>query len=213
MTEESAPPIREVYDRIGSHFSETRRYPWTDVTDFLDTVDGTVGLDVGCGNGRHTEAMASVVSESVGLDLSRTLLQEARDRVAESGVSATFLQGTATVLPFADSTVDVGLYIAAIHHLRDRDARVASLDELARVLGTDGIGLVSSWCTAHDTFDRESGFDTTVDWTLPDGTTVPRFYHIYDHAEFEADLRASALELDATWISKGNCYARVRGRR
>ncbi|MDR5657439.1 class I SAM-dependent methyltransferase [Halodesulfurarchaeum sp. HSR-GB] len=212
MTDES-PPIREVYDRIGLHFSQTRQYPWTDVTDFLDTVSGTVGLDVGCGNGRHTEAMASVVETPIGLDLSRSLLEEARSRVTESGIEATFLQGTATTVPLRHSTVDVAVYIAAIHHLREQDARIESLDELARVLRPGGVGLVSSWCTAHDRFDRETGFDTTIDWTLPDGETVPRYYHIYDREEFVADVWASDLELEREWVSKGNCYARVGGSR
>ncbi|MFB6109863.1 MAG: class I SAM-dependent methyltransferase [Halodesulfurarchaeum sp.] len=213
MTGESPPPIRAVYDRIGPHFSKTRRHPWTDVTDFLGTVEGTVGLDVGCGNGRHTEAMAAAVDRPIGLDLSGTLIREARSRIRSAGVEATFLQGSATAIPVGSSTVDVGLYIATIHHLRDRDVRVQSLDELARVLRPAGTALISSWCTTHETFDRDSGFDTTVDWTLPGGETVPRFYHIYDPAEFDTDLRASRLDLEGTWTSRGNCYARVRGRR
>ncbi|ERH11464.1 MAG: hypothetical protein J07HB67_00471, partial [halophilic archaeon J07HB67] len=56
---------------------------------------------------------------------------------------------------------------------------------------------------------RETGFDTTVDWTLPGGETVPRFYHVYDPAEFRADLRQSALTVVSTRVSSGNCYAVV----
>lgn len=201
--------VRQVYDRIGSHFSATRRYPWTDVTDFLDTVDGTVGLDVGCGNGRHTEALADVVDRPIGVDLSRTVLGEATDRAAAQGFDAVFVQGDATALPVADRTIDVGLYIAAIHHLRTRSDRLVSLNALARVLAADGRALVSSWCTAHDRFERETAFDTTIDWTMPDGETVPRYYHIYDHDSFVADIDASDVERLATWVSKGNCYATV----
>ncbi len=203
------PPIRRVYDRIGSHFSATRRYPWTDVTDFLETVDGTVGLDIGCGNGRHTEALAERVGSAVGIDLSRTLLEAATDRADAHGFEAAFLQGDATALPVAPRSIDVGLYIAAIHHLRTRTARLRSLNEVARVLSADGRALVSSWCTAHDRFEREQAFDTTIDWTLPDGETVPRYYYIYDHDTFVADVEASELQALATWISKGNCYATV----
>jgi ubiquinone/menaquinone biosynthesis C-methylase UbiE len=208
----NVPPVRRVYDRIGEHFSQTRQYPWTDVTDFLDSATGTVGIDIGCGNGRHTEPLATVVDVPIGVDLSRTLLKTATERAAERGFRATFLQGTATRLPIRDTRVDVGLYIAAIHHLRTRAARIQSLDELARVLAPGGTALLSSWCTTHDRFDRTSGFDTTVDWTLPDGETVPRFYHIYDPGEFEADVEASDLALGAAWESAGNCYARVGSR-
>lgn len=210
--ESDGPPIRSVYDRIGAHFSKTRRYPWTDVTDFLETIEGSVGVDIGCGNGRHTESLATQVSRPIGIDLSRTLLEAATDRAAEAGFHASFLQGTATSLPLFNSTVDVGLYIAAIHHLRTRSARIESLDELARVLSSDGIALLSSWCTAHEKFDRATGFDTTIDWTLPDGETVARFYHIYDYEEFLADIEASDLECQESWISEGNCYARLAPR-
>ncbi|MFB6086594.1 MAG: class I SAM-dependent methyltransferase [Halodesulfurarchaeum sp.] len=220
MTDESdLPSIRRVYDRIGDHFSQTRQYPWEDVTEFLETVEGTVGLDVGCGNGRHTEALAAVVDRPVGVDLSRTLLEAAVNRATGLAVGesvgafpADFVTGTATSLPIVTDSVDVGLYIATIHHLRSRAARIESLNELARVLGPDGTALLSSWCTTDERFDRTSGFDTTVDWTLPDGETVGRFYHIYDPGEFKSDLEASHLGWQTAWVSAGNCYARVSPR-
>ena len=68
---------------------------------------------------------------------------------------------------------------------------------------------MSAWSTEHDRFDREAGFDTTVDWTLPGGDTVPRYYHIYSPTEFEADLSASALDVVDVDVSSGNCYAVV----
>jgi hypothetical protein len=81
------------------------------------------------------------------------------------------------------------------------------------VLTPDGEALVSAWSTAHDAFDASAdaaeGFDTDVDWTLPGGETVPRFYHIYAPAEFDADIAASDLELVDSRISSGNCYAVV----
>jgi tRNA (uracil-5-)-methyltransferase TRM9 len=203
------PPIQEVYDRIGEHFSKTRAHPWTDVESFLDGRSGTVGLDVGCGNGRHTEPLSGRVDRTVGLDLSRTLLSAARDRATNRDVDATFVHGTATALPFDQGTVDLAVYVAALHHLRTRAERLRSLDELARVLGPEGRALISAWSTAHENFDRETGFDTTVDWTLPDGTTVPRYYHIYDESEFRADLAECDLSVRSVWVSRGNCYATV----
>lgn len=55
---------------------------------------------------------------------------------------------------------------------------------------------------------RREGFDTMVPWTLPDGTEVDRFYHIYAPEEFRADLAASDLSAEP-FQSKGNCYAVV----
>ncbi|MGM0606747.1 MAG: class I SAM-dependent methyltransferase, partial [Halobacteriota archaeon] len=59
--------VRETYDRIADHFATTREYPWPEVETFvdetLDSVDGADGssplaIDLGCGNGRHTQLLA-----------------------------------------------------------------------------------------------------------------------------------------------------------
>ncbi|MEZ3164572.1 class I SAM-dependent methyltransferase [Halorubrum sp. RMP-47] len=202
---------RRTYDRIATHFSKTREYAWPEVESFLEDRSGTVALDVGCGNGRHTEALAARAEVAVGVDLSRGLLDEAAARARDRGVAdaSAFVHGDAAALPVPDDAVDLGVYVATLHHLSPRAARVESLNELARVLAPGGVALVSAWSTAHDRFDRDEGFDTTVDWTLPGGETVPRYYHIYSPAEFAAELSASALELRRSEISSGNCYAVV----
>ena len=200
--------VRKTYDRIAGHFSQTREYPWPEIEEFLaDASPGSVGLDLGCGNGRHTEPLGERVDRVLGLDASRSLLEETRLRANERGVRVDLLQGDAASLPLADGVVDLAVYVATLHHLPEREIRIRSLDELARVLAPGGKALVSAWCTTHDRFDQEEGFDTTVDWTLPDGETVPRFYHIYAPDEFETDLAASDLAVAESFVSSGNCYA------
>jgi ubiquinone/menaquinone biosynthesis C-methylase UbiE len=206
--------VREVYENIAEHFSKTRAYPWPEVENFVDGLpQGGRGLDVGCGNGRHLAVLAAAVDTVVGVDVSRNLLAEARDRGARVGWTGGLLQGDAAALPLASASVDVAVYVATLHHLPTRERRRGSLDELARVLAPGGRALVSAWSTAHDRFDASAdaseGFDTTVDWTLPGGETVPRFYHIYAPAEFDADLAASSLAVEESYVSSGNCYAEV----
>ncbi|MGQ4554670.1 methyltransferase domain-containing protein [Halobellus sp. GM3] len=170
-----------------------------------------VGLDLGCGNGRHAELLADRVERVVGIDVSGGLLQTARKRALQRGFdeSLRLVQSDAAALPLRDGAVDVAVYVATLHHLRSRERRVASLSELARVLAPDGRALVSVWSTAHDRFDATAGFDTTVEWTLPGGERVPRFYHVYDPEEFASDLAASELSTVGTTVSSGNCYAVV----
>ena len=206
--------VRETYDRIGSHFAETRAHPWPAVERFVERATPTTdawGLDLGCGNARHAALLADRVERVVGIDASRTVLDTARERVRKVDGKIELCQADATHLPLAGDSVALGVYIATIHHLPTRDARVASLDELSRVLASGGRALVSAWSTSHETFDREEGFDTTVDWTLPGGETVPRYYHIYDPAEFERDVATSALGLERVFEEAGNCYAVVCG--
>jgi tRNA (uracil-5-)-methyltransferase TRM9 len=206
--------LQSTYDRIAAHFSKTREHPWPEVESFLSGRSGRVALDVGCGNGRHTELLADRAETAVGVDVSRGLLDEASARARDRGFAdaTAFVHGDAAALPVRDDAVDLAVYVAALHHLSPRDARVESLTELARVLAPDGVALVSAWSTEHDRFDREAGFDTTIDWTLPGGETVPRYYHVYSPSEFEADLAESDLEPRHVTVSSGNCYAEVTPR-
>jgi tRNA (uracil-5-)-methyltransferase TRM9 len=206
--------VRAVYEDIATHFSKTRAYPWPEVEAFLDEQgQSSLALDVGCGNGRHSELLADGSERVLALDVSRGLLLEARDRIEESA-PVTKLQGDAASLPLSEGCVDVAVYVATLHHLPDRETRVESLRELRRVLSPGGRALVGVWSLTHDRFDAdpaaETGFDTTVDWTLPGGETVPRFYHIYAPAEFDVDLRAAGLVIERSFVSSGNCYAVCR---
>lgn len=201
--------VRETYDLIASHFASTREHAWPEVEAFLEGREGRLALDLGCANGRHAQLLAERAQRVVGVDVSRGLLEEARTRSRERGFDADLVQGDAARIPIREGRVDLATYIATIHHLRGRETRVRSLDELARVLAPGGRALVSAWSTTHRKFDSEEGFDTTVEWTLPGGETVPRFYHIYAPEEFEADIEDSALSLESFELTSGNCYAVV----
>ena len=203
--------VRDTYDRIATHFAATREYAWPEVESFLDDTTGRVGLDVGCGNCRHAEVLADRVDRTIGLDVSRGLLETGRERATDRAFAVDLIQADAAAVPLRTDTVDLAVYVATLHHLPSRESRLASLDELARVLSPEGRALVSAWSTAHDRFDADEGFDTTVEWTLPGGEPVDRFYHIYDPEEFEADLEESDLVVREWELSSGNCYAEVGG--
>ncbi|WP_114577637.1 class I SAM-dependent methyltransferase [Saliphagus sp. LR7] len=214
---EGRDDVRATYDRIATHFAATREHPWPEVETFVADADPAgAGLDLGCGNCRHAELLAERADRVLAVDLSRGLLEAGRDRAGERGFGIDPIQADASALPIASRAVNLATYVATLHHLPSRAARIASLDELARALAPGGRALVSVWATTHDKFANErgdeageEGFDTTVDWTLPDGTVVDRFYHIYAPAEFEADLAESSLAVEEVWTAKGNCYAVV----
>lgn len=201
--------VRSTYDRIASHFAETRPAPWSEVESFVLDREGQVGLDVGVGNGRHAELLSRACSVVVGVDASRSALATATDRARTRGFDVALLCADAATLPLDDECVDVGVYVATVHHLPTRALRRRSLSELARVLRSGGRAIVSAWSVTHDRFSADEGFDTTVDWTLPDGETVGRFYHVYDLEEFVGDIDATALARVRTFESEGNCYAVV----
>ena len=213
MDRPTSRDVRDTYDRIAGHFAATREYAWPEVESFLDGLEGSTALDLGCANGRHAEVLAARAERVIGLDVSRGLLAEARGRARERAFRIDLVQGDAARLPLASDTIDLAVYVATLHHLPTREARRASLAELGRVLAPGGRALVSAWSTEHSKFDETAGFDTEIDWTLPGGETVPRFYHIYAPDEFEADLAAAGLVVDDASVSSGNCYAEIRGRK
>ncbi|MFB6310847.1 MAG: class I SAM-dependent methyltransferase [Salinirussus sp.] len=209
--ERSRAGVRATFDRIASHFSQTRQRAWPAVAEFLgEAGPAELGLDAGCGNGRHLEPLGERVDRAIGLDFSRGILNEAVDRLGGSSGKIQLLQAEIGTLPLRDDCIDVALCIATIHHLPNQRARIEALREVGRVLDPAGCGLISAWSVTHDKFDATSGFDTTIDWTLPDGDTVPRFYHIYDRDEFVSDMEAAGLEIQRCWVSAGNCYGTVR---
>ena len=220
MTKTPQDSVRATYDTIAEHFAATREYAWPEVESFCTSqhVESaysreSVGLDLGCGNGRHAETLfeQTSVDKIIGVDVSRELLHTARTRATNRGFihDLALIQADAGSLPLESESISIAVYVATLHHLRPRRRRVASLSAVARVLESDGRALISVWSTEHDQFERSNGFDTTIEWTLPDGTSIPRYYHIYDPVEFRSDLDSSALSIVETEISSGNCYAVV----
>ena len=72
--------VHGVYQAIAPHFSATRHKPWPAVASFLNAQPpGSVGLDVGCGNGKYLGVNPAVIM--LGSDRSPALVALARDRL------------------------------------------------------------------------------------------------------------------------------------
>lgn len=115
---------------------------------------GTV-LDVGCGTGYLGLGMAHAgrVDDLHLVDLSPGMLDRARTNAASLGVEATFVEATATELPYDDDSVDAIVTRGVLHHLHDVPA---ALREWRRVVRPGGPVLVLSEPTPWA--DRVGGF-------------------------------------------------------
>ena len=88
-------------------------------------------LDIGCGDGQISRALASTGSEVTGIDPTERNLQVARER----GGGPSYLKGEAADLPFEDGSFDAVLACLVFEHIDELDAAIS---EVARVLRQGG---------------------------------------------------------------------------
>jgi ubiquinone/menaquinone biosynthesis C-methylase UbiE len=101
---------------------------------------GTV-LDVACGPGVLTAAIAELAREVTAFDLTPLMLDKAAQRCAAVGrKNVSFREGNATALPFAGSAFDAVVTRLSVHHF-DQPARVFA--EIFRVLRPGGVFVVA----------------------------------------------------------------------
>ena len=97
-------------------------------------------LDVAPGPGYFSIELVKLGACSViGLDISHTFVEFARQKAAEAGVPVDFRQGNASNMPFADDTFDFLLCRAAFKNFGQP---VRALQEMCRVLKPGGGGLI-----------------------------------------------------------------------
>lgn len=191
--------MREYYDLRAPYYDDwwvaaARERPgWeTELEEALAAVRGLPPartLDVACGTGFVTQHLPG---EVVGLDQSAHMLAEARRRLP----GATFVQGDALALPFADGAFGRIFTSYFYCHLVDAE-RVRFLAEARRV--ADELVVLGS---------RHDGDEPAERWEqrpLKDGTTWPVFKRVFEP-------EALAAELGGDVVHAGRWFVVVRAR-
>jgi 2-polyprenyl-6-hydroxyphenyl methylase / 3-demethylubiquinone-9 3-methyltransferase len=147
--------------------NETRN-PW-----ILETVEKILGpgkkiLDIGCGGGFLTNALAQVGHDAVGVDLSNNSLKIAQAKDATK--KAVYIQADALHLPFPEKSFDVVCAMDLLEHV-EQPAEV--IREASRVLKKGGLFF-------FHTFNRNPlswlFVIKGVEWWMPN---TPRHLHVY----------------------------------
>jgi tRNA (uracil-5-)-methyltransferase TRM9 len=139
--------VHAVYESIASHFSDTRYKPWPLIPAFLDSLPiGSVGADVGCGNGKYL-ASYNILAESeeariltLGVDRSSNLIDIARDNFASSPRSTGSRRrnevcvGDALCTNYRSGCFDFAISIATIHHMSTFERRSKAVQEMIRLI-------------------------------------------------------------------------------
>lgn len=207
--------VHQVYEEIASHFSSTRYKPWPNVERFLkDLTPGSIGLDVGCGNGKYLAVNPDVFI--VASDRSVNLVKIASQHQPHGSLVADNLS-----LPHPLGSFDFAISIAVIHHLSTPERRVhavaAVLASLRRSTEaeTGGRALIYVWALeqkhSRRGWDRGDDQDVMVPWVMKqgpeEGKTFNRYYHLYRQGELEHDIvEAGGVILEAGY-EKDNWWA------
>lgn len=103
---------------------------------------GRLGLDAGCGFGRHIYHAAQCSAEMVGLDFSRAI--DATRQNTKHLPNVHLVQGDIYHPPFADGTFDFAYSLGVLHHLPDPARGARALAGLLKPDGTLYVWLYSS---------------------------------------------------------------------
>jgi SAM-dependent methyltransferase len=107
----------------------------------LGEVAGRDVLELGCGGGQWSVALARRGARPVGLDIAERQLDHARANVAAAGVNLPLVAGDAEALPFGDASFDV---VMSDHGALSFADPSRALPEVARVLRPGGLLAFSS---------------------------------------------------------------------
>ena len=153
-------------------------------------------LDLGCGTAtlalliKRTHPEAAVV----GLDGDPKILGIAKNKATQAGFEITLDQGMSFDLPYPDASFDRVLSSLVFHHL-NRDNKVATLNEVHRVLRTGGELHIADFGKPQNALMRVAsfpwqlfdGFETTADnvrGLMPELIRSAGFVEVHESARY-----------------------------
>ena len=147
--------VRDEFSRQAATFSASAAITDAALTQrFVDalgeTARGSV-LDVACGPGILSAAIAKTARQVVAFDLTPEMLTKAAQRCAGLG-NVTFREGNAAELPFADADFDAVVTRLSVHHF-DRPGRAMS--EIFRVLRPGGSFVIADVISSEGPAEAE----------------------------------------------------------
>ncbi|KAK5172524.1 tRNA methyltransferase, has a role in tRNA modification [Saxophila tyrrhenica] len=220
-----AQHVHTVYEQIASHFSSTRYKPWPIIERFLlNLPPGSIGLDIGCGNGKYLAVNPNVYI--LGSDRSSNLVSIAKQHQPHSVLVADILD-----LPHREGEFDFAICVAVVHHLSSRERRVEAVRSVLEPLKGEARALIYVWALEQEGSRRGwaegDEQDVMVPWVMKgskkgvkqgDGKaaasdaptedrTFHRYYHLYRRGELESEVQAAGGHVLESGYEKDNWWA------
>lgn len=156
----------------------------------IGVTPGTRLLDVGTGAGQLALIAARAGAQATGCDIAINWIERARARAKAEGLSATFDEGDAEALPYADASFDVVTSLIGAM-FAPRPERVAA--ELKRVCRPGGKIALANW--TGEGFVGQM-FKTVAKFIAPSGMPSPVLWG--DEAVVRERLRDGVQDLQCT---------------
>ena len=120
----------------------TARFEIPAAARILEQWPGDRMIELGCGTGRPTAALARRSNFFLAVDFSMNSLRACRQKLAESP-HVQFVRAEISCLPVRDGTFDTALSFEVFEHLPGTRMRGTAVGEAARVLGDNGHFIIS----------------------------------------------------------------------
>lgn len=196
--------LTPLYDPVVQWTTRERAFK-TALLKQADLRAGTRVLDLGCGTATLTLLAKGACPDAdvVGLDGDPEILERARNKARRAGAVLSFDRAMSHQMPYADGHFDTVLSSLFFHHLT-RDAKMATLREVHRVLKPGGTLHVADWGKAANPLMRAlfvlvqllDGFETTGDnvaGLLPAFMSECGFTNVAETRRFATPLGTIAL--------------------
>lgn len=136
--------VRDNYREIAGQFDITRKkHVWPELEKLAQNIkDGSSVLDVGCGNGRLLEVLENKKITYLGVDNSEELITLAQKNYPHYSFKVVDILDLKNKI---NQKFDLVISVAVLHHLPSGKLQVQALEQLKKMLSTDGQIIFSVW--------------------------------------------------------------------
>ena len=190
--------VKEVYEEIAPHFSNTRTYKWSWVIDFLDSLKtDSIVYDLGCGNGRNMDHGSL---KFIGIDNCENFVSICKNK------NLSVINSNITKIPLNNNSADAIICIAVFHHLSSTEKRIQSLLEMKRLVKPGGKILISTWSINQPQKTRRTfnNYGNNIVLWNSYGKVYERYYYIFKLDEIKELIKRVGLIIINYEYSCGN---------
>jgi 2-polyprenyl-3-methyl-5-hydroxy-6-metoxy-1,4-benzoquinol methylase len=163
---------------------------------FLSNVSSTDKvLDIGCGNGACTNAVAKKVAKAVGIDISKSNIEIAKERFSNENLE--YIVGDATTFDFKEN-FDVIMLSNVLEHIENRVEFLEKIKKLAPKILIRVPLLTRDWLAVYK---KNNGLEYRLDKT-----------HFIEYTEesFRDEMERAGLKIESFYVKFVELYAVIK---